>query len=187
MIPARQNELREKAKKALREEWVHTHIFDGEEIISMYEGDAAPGGHIDVGTIRSQLDAIHIEAFQPKTALELLDHVRNLESKLAGYAPLREFYGPAGLNVVSAFIQERDYAVKEMDIAAQDEHHWAYWRKRAAEMTDAWRESQEKLATERRVGFLGAVNLMFKPSKVEEVFGQIWPLYLKELDKEKQT
>lgn len=99
--------MRAKAETALRGEWRHVvHGFDDlVEFTPMkdYSGELTPA------------KAAHIVAFQPQAALQLLDHIDELEARLAEYAPVREFYGPAGLKAVSELIRERDAAIKIND------------------------------------------------------------------------
>lgn len=45
-----------------------------------------------------------------KTTEELLDEIDTLRAQLSEYAPIREYYGPAGLKAVSELIRERDEA-----------------------------------------------------------------------------
>jgi len=69
-------QLREVAEKATQGFWLHTHIFAGEEIISMDQGK--------LGCIGSYEDATHIATFSPATVLKLLEILELQGEALAG-------------------------------------------------------------------------------------------------------
>ena len=90
MRPDRLAELRERAQAAHQGEWTNTHIFDGEEVITYMETNHVAPAHVAV--VRSQLDAMHIAAFSPTTALDLLDEIADAREVIGVLTEALRFY-----------------------------------------------------------------------------------------------
>lgn len=84
-------ELRAIARAATPGEWEHTHIFDGEEIIST-------GPHGVVCVMDCYHDAKHIATFHPSRVLALLDALREARGALEYYDNVHNKHWAVNLN-----------------------------------------------------------------------------------------